>query len=135
MRKRNLLAAALGIALLLLATGPSYAQEGGDCRHGGGWRWTLRGLYAHVDTSGDHFRATSTLPSGEELRTSIGVGNGDGFGLGLEYRLTCLLGIDAIALSTDLDSTVMIDTPTEWLMTEDELGLDILGLGLNFHLT
>lgn len=121
---------------------PGYALPPTDCRHGDGHRWTLRGFAAHVDTEGAVFQAQ--LPSIPELRViqRIGIDDGAGWGVGLEYRLGCRLGLEGFGILHDLDAAYRINVSsttstalTPWEEDELDVGGPILGLGLSVHLT
>jgi outer membrane protein OmpA-like peptidoglycan-associated protein len=133
MRKLSFARLFAGAAIALLALpAVARAQEPADCRHGGGYRWTLRGFAAKVDTEDDRHVQES---EGGAIRQQLKLEGGEGFGAGLEYRFTCLLGLEGIVLQTDLDAHYMIDTPTAWEMDTFDASGPIVSLGLNFHLT
>ncbi len=115
-------------AVLVVAPAPSSAQ---DC-NADGYRWTLRGFGAKVDVKDDPFRTTQTDP----FRTSKFVlGSGNGLGAELEYRANCPVGLAFGLLAADLDSMLTIDTDTEWLMQNADIGFQMVSVGANFHLT
>lgn len=93
-------------------------------------RWTVRGFPLRMDVDDDRF----ATDDGTE-RTHLTTSSGNGAGLNVEYRPNPRLGIEGGLLYSELDSMLVFDSPTEWLMAKDSSSLLVLTLGANFHLT
>jgi outer membrane protein W len=110
-------------------------------------RWTLR-LYGGVfDTDGEHLTTETTrtiepAASGSSLvakqkipgRTRLDLGDGNGFGLGLEYRASDLLGVELSTFFGESDTGFLFDLGEEWEADDDSVTVRPTTLGLNFHL-
>lgn len=97
-------------------------------------RWILRGFLGRAQTGGE--QAVVDNSQGAVIdRWHLGVDNGVGAGLALEWRASCLIGLEPSIARYQLDSHLMFDSATEWLMDDEDIDLDILALGLNFHVT
>lgn len=110
-------------------------------------RWTLRFFGGRLDADGDQVATASTrvVPAaaagrltakqveiGE--RTMLDLGDGDGFGLGLEYRVSDLLGVELSTFFGSADSNFKLDLGEEWEMDRESVSVRPMTLGLNFHL-
>ena len=99
-----------------------------------GAAWIVRGYGARIDAGGSPYRESSG-PLDFPERSKIEIGNGSGFGLGLEYLFMPRLGVELSALSGNLDAHYELDRAEGWGMTTRDLGFTPLSLGLNYHLT
>lgn len=95
-------------------------------------RWTARAFGARFDTSADTVSTASSV-NGVSQRTKLGVGDGTGFGLGLEFRPAERFGVELGALFTSLDSNYFLDLGEDWGRSEDDLDFNAFTLGINFH--
>jgi opacity protein-like surface antigen len=120
-----LLAAVLTVLLL---SSPASAAE---CQSEG-YRWTLRGVAAKIDSDGNP-SITETVEPFERLKFDIN--SGEALGAELEYRVNCPVGIAFGLLSGNLDSMAVYDTEFVWLMDHDDVDFSIVSLGVNFHLS
>lgn len=96
-------------------------------------RWILRGFLGQAQTGGENGTAEVAPPAIDHFNSRID--NGPGAGLALEWRASCLIGLEPSIARYQLDSHLMFDSATEWLMDDEDIDLDILALGLNFHVT
>lgn len=104
----------------------------------GAGAWTLRGFGARLDTTGDTLRFVPIDPLPPVTREELSLDDGSGVGLALEYRATRRLGIEALAIFADLDGELRlhrIDPPGPDEVVTRDVSSDLLGLGLNVHLT
>lgn len=127
-----------GIGMLAGLTLGSAAAAAGPADPGAG-SWTLRGFGAWVNTTGDRLRSGPPIDNfAPVVEFSLTLDDGTGAGLALEYRATRRLGIEALAILADLDATFRLRTLAPVALEEQEtrdLGTDLLGVGLNVHLT
>lgn len=128
-------AAATGLLALLLLS-PAAAAEGPPGQGAGSW--TLRGFGAWLDTNVE----TETFGSIDNFAPapegSFSLGNGDGAGLALEYRITRRFGIEALAIFADIEGEfriVFIEPPIPEQVVTKDVETDLYGLGVNVHLT
>lgn len=99
-------------------------------------RWILRGFLGQAQTGGENATAPApNVPLGAIDHFNSRVDNGPGAGLALEWRASCLIGLEPSIARYQLDSHLMFDSATEWLMDDEDIDLDILALGLNFHVS
>lgn len=99
-------------------------------------RWILRGFLGQAQTGGEN--ATADAPGAQPQAIdhfNSRVDNGPGAGLALEWRASCLIGLEPSIARYQLDSHLMFDSATEWLMDDADIDLDVLALGLNFHVS
>jgi len=138
--KKILLLAGL---LLLLSPALGLAQDQSNAGKDARYDWSdvvqhprliLRCFVAHSYINADPSHGDRSTP-GNPRRVELIVDDGTGFGVSLEYRMSCLLGLEAGYLNTPLDSMFMFDSDTEWLMASDKMPTGFATLGLNFHLT
>lgn len=127
-------AATAGLVGLLLFSPAAAAQGGYEAGKGS---WTVRGFGAWLDTSGEPlvFRSIDPFPPvGESTFT---LGDGEGIGLSLEYRITRRFGVEALGLTADLEGeyrSTFIDPPIPEQVVTQNVEAEIYGLGLNLHL-
>lgn len=105
-----------------------------------GGAWVFRFFGAGADTSGDTVmvgpnRQNPSDPLSPFVTTKRSIGDGDGFGLGIERLINSRYGIELDAVFLGLDGSRVVDIGTEWTMSNPGVDLDALSLGLNFHLT
>ena len=136
MRSTHRFAAAAATAVIgLLFFSPAAAAQGGY--EAGKGSWTVRGFGAWLDTDGEplHFRSIDQFPPVGE--SSFDLGDGDGMGLALEYRITRRLGVEALALVADLEGevrSVFTDPPIPEQVVTRDVETELFALGLNLHL-
>jgi hypothetical protein len=137
-RRSVVLACALGLALGLVSSSAGVAQGPGG---GDAGSWTVRGFGAWVEPTDDSFAfgrpIEPPLPD-EPSSAAFTLDDGSGWGLGLEYRLTRRLGVEAQAIVADLDSELELrfGVPVNLIgVDRREVGIDLYSLGLNVHLT
>jgi outer membrane protein OmpA-like peptidoglycan-associated protein len=116
------------LACVLAAVPPLVRAD--DC--GRGFRWQLRGFGARIQTHAEPFETEQVEPL---ERTKFMLQDGDGLGGELEYRVNCPVGLTLGLIDADVDSLLAIDTESEWLMESSRVGLQLVMLGSNFHLT
>lgn len=102
-------------------------------------RWTLRLFGAYVRASADS--AENLNPAATDYRQKINLGaHHGGFGAGFEYRSLhgCDLsrwGIALDAISSELDSHLLVDRSNAWGRTQEKVSFTPVLLSLNYHLT
>jgi hypothetical protein len=102
-------------------------------------RWTFRAFGAYVRASADDDEVTPA--SGVDLRRKINLGaHHGGFGAGLEYRPlhVCDLsrwGVALDAISSELDSHLLVDRPAAWGRVQEKVSFTPVLLSLNYHAT
>jgi len=131
---RWLSAACLIVGLILCPLAVTAAPAGQDAG-----TWTVRGFGAWVGTTGDALRSGPPIDNfAPVVEFSLTLDDGTGAGLALEYRATRRLGIEALAVLADLDADFRLRVFDQGVSVSQEtrdLSTDILGLGLNLHLT
>lgn len=114
--------------LTLWIVGPSdlEAEESGQSR----WIGRVHGVA--MQSSGDEVTVVDPV-AGE---TSIlGIGDGSGFALGVEWMLNPRLGFDAGILFGDLDTDFKLQAGSVSLTDSEETGVEAYTVGLNYQLT
>jgi len=137
MRSTRGFAAAIATAgvIGLLFFSPAAAAQGGY--EAGKGSWTVRGFGAWIDTEGFERRSHS-LHDFPVFSSVLTIGDGDGVGLSLEYRITRRIGVEALALEGELDGEfrlVFTDPPNPEQRVTQGVGTELYGLGVNLHLT
>ena len=120
--------AALAGLLALWILGPSAlgAQGSGESR----WIGRVHGVA--MQSAGDQVTLVDPV-AGE---TSVhGVGDGSGFGLGLEWMMTPRFGFDAGVLVGNIDTDFRLQAGSLSLTDTEEMGVEAYTVGLNYHLT
>jgi outer membrane protein W len=123
-------------------------EDAGSCsatvekkrRAAGASPWILRLYGAGADSSGDSIMTGPVRSDPSDLlspfvTTKRTIGDGNGFGLGLERLVGARLGVELDALFLDLDGNRVFDFGDDWTMTNPGVGMDAVSLGLNYHLT
>lgn len=106
----------------------------------GAGAWIFRLFGAAADSSGDFVMTGPVRADPADLlspfvSTKRTIGDGNGFGLGLERLFGERLGVEVDALFLDLDGNRIVDVGEDWTMTNPGVGMDAISLGVNFHLT
>lgn len=132
----TLAAAAIGLVAGLVLCSPTAARGPGGQ---GAGSWTLRGFGAWLQSNGDPYPFGTTDIEGMPLPYAprFTLGDGDGEGLALEYRVTRRLGIEALAIRADLEGEFRLrplDPPGPEDVDTRNVQSDVFGLGLNLHL-
>lgn len=96
-------------------------------------RWALRIFGIKSDASAVNFQQVN-VGTEAEMRERLSIGNGDGFGLGLEYIPLGWLGIELSVSQMNQDAHWVFDSTTQWLMSGGELETFLVTIGPNFHL-
>lgn len=125
-------AATAGLVGLLLLPAAASAQGGGA------GSWTVRGFGAWLETSAETHRTHSVDPLPPVGESRFVLGDGDGVGLALEYRITRRIGVEALAILADVEGelrVVFTDPPIPEQVVRQDVDSDLYGLGLSFHLT
>lgn len=126
--------AAAGLAALLCLAPAAAAQDGYEAGKGS---WTVRGFGAWIDTEGFEESGHSLHPF-PVFSSALTIGDGNGVGLSLEYRITRRIGVEAFALEGELDGEfrlVFTDPPNPEQRVTQGVETDLYGLGVNLHLT
>lgn len=110
-------------------------------------RWTLRGypVFFLGSDSSSQVRSSIVGPDDELVETFAAEAD-DGFGIGFnaEYRPSDRIGVEFGLLTAEVDSDLRVDQVLIWggqpmyeefALAEEDLGVDILHVGVNFHLT
>jgi hypothetical protein len=102
-------------------------------------RWTFRLFGADVRASSDSDEHLSSTALDYRQKINLGAHHG-GYGAGFEYRSlhVCDLsrwGIALDAIHSQLDSHLLIDRPTVWGRTQEDVSFTPVLLSLNYHLT
>lgn len=97
--------------------------------------WTVRAYGARLNTSSDGIFVASTAPGSNTIpiRENFGIENGTGFGLGIEFRPTQKIGVEAGLLLASLDASYKLDIGSDWAMDQDDVDFTAFTLGMNFH--
>lgn len=139
MESRAQLAVRITTALLIcglcLCPLAAVAQPGGQQAGS----WSVRAFGSWLDTAGDTLGPGQRIdPLPPIVEPSLTIDSGTGAGLALEYRATRRLGVEALALFADLDADARlrpIEPPGPPAEQTQDLSTDLLGVGLNIHLT
>jgi outer membrane protein W len=102
-------------------------------------RWTFRVFGADVRASADSAERLSSTATDYRQKINLGAHHG-GFGAGFEYRPlhVCDLsrwGIALDAISSELDTHLLVDRPSSWGRVRDKVSFTPVLLSLNYHLT
>lgn len=98
--------------------------------------WILRAYGAAIDADGgDVARTSRTLADGSSERTNFKLGDGNGAGVGVEYKFQDVVGIEGSLLYGELDTSFVLDIDDRWGMQQDDVGMLSFLVGPNFHLT
>ncbi len=115
---------AIVILVVVLSSTPLLAAEPEDNR------WTVR-LYG-----------AGLYPSGSDVRNEIaaglatfGVSSGTGFGVDLAYRLSSAISLEVGYLVGDFEADFTLDTGAGQLTDTEDIAMDTLSLGVNYHFT
>ncbi len=105
-----------------------------------GGAWVFRFFGAAADSSGDSVMTGPVRQDPSDLlspfvTTKRMIGDGDGFGLGLERLIGERYGVELDAVFLDLDGNRVLDVGEDWTMSNPGVGLDAISLGFNVHLT
>ncbi|MCP4203174.1 MAG: porin family protein [bacterium] len=105
-----------------------------------GGSWIFRFFGAAADASGDSIMTGPVRQDPDDLlspfvSTKRMIGDGTGFGLGLERLINDRYGVELDALFIDLDGNRIFDMGDEWTMSNPGVGFDAISVGLNVHLT
>ncbi len=96
--------------------------------------WIVRGGGAYVATASDEMVSIVTLPPPlTQERTTVGVSDGPGFNIGLEYLLTQRVGLEIAYISASHDADVVITNDLGTFTATDSLGLRTFTFGANYH--
>lgn len=103
-------------------------------------QWVFRFFGAGADTSGDSIMTGPVREDPNDLlspfvSTKRMIGDGTGFGLGLERLINDRFGVELDAVFIDLDGDRVVDHGEDWTMSSPGVGFDAISLGLNVHLT
>ncbi len=98
------------------------------------YAWIFRAFGARVDADGSIFQS-SFLPNGSNLRDDFQINPGTGFGASIERVFTPRIGLELGLLLADLDSVLLRDIDVDWEQSEEDIGMTLISLGPNFHLT
>ncbi len=98
-------------------------------------RWVFRLFGARPDPASDSSYTSVFRPNGVNERSDLRLDAGIGFGLGLEYLASRRVGVELSAIFADLDSQLMFDLDELWETDTADLGITMITLGLNYHLT
>lgn len=130
--------AAVLFALIVNPAATARQHAGEDAGEDAG-RWVVRGFGARIEADGDTLRSGPPIdPLPPVVEHSLTLEDGSGVGLALEYRATRRLGVEALALAADLDADFRlrsIDPPAPTTRVTRDVSSDLLGVGLNVHLT
>ncbi|MCH7666087.1 MAG: hypothetical protein IH936_09185 [Acidobacteria bacterium] len=120
-------------------------EDAGSCsatvtRKSRGGAWVLRFFGAAADASGDSIMTGPVREDPNDLlspfvSTKRMIGDGTGFGLGIERLINDRFGIELDAVFIDLDGNRIVDRGEDWVMSNPGVGFDAISLGLNVHLT
>ncbi|NNE20091.1 MAG: hypothetical protein HKN10_16595 [Myxococcales bacterium] len=102
--------------------------------------WVFRFFGASADAAGDSLMVGPTRQNPSDLlspfvTTKRMIGDGTGFGLGIERLLGPRLGVELDALFLGLDGNRIVDIGDDWTMSSPGVDLDAISVGLNIHLT
>jgi outer membrane protein W len=102
-------------------------------------RWTLRVFGAYARASSDAAENLNSAATDYRQKINLGAHHG-GFGAGFEYRWLqdCHLkpwGIAVDAISTQLDTHILVDRSASWGREEDKVNFTPVLLSLNYHVT
>jgi outer membrane protein W len=105
-----------------------------------GGAWVFRFYGAGADTAGDALmvgpnRQDPNNPQSPFVTTKRMLGDGEGFGLGIERLFNRRYGVELDALFLELDGSRIVDIGTDWTMSNPGVDMDAISLGLNVHLT
>jgi len=114
--------------LTIWIVGPSKleAEESGQSR----WIWRLHAVA--MQSSGDEVTVLDPV-AGET--SVLGIGDGSGFGLGVEWMLNPRFGFDAGILVGEIDTDFSLRAGLLSLTDREETGVEAYTVGLNYHLT
>lgn len=98
-------------------------------------RWKIRPHATYWDLDDDLIMFTGTNAVGAPVREKFQLGDGFGFGVGLEYYFTDRVGLEGELEVAEIDSTFLFDLGNDWELDEDDAETFGLFLGPNFHLT
>jgi len=103
-------------------------------------KWVFRFFGVAADASGDSIMTGPVREDPNDLlspfvSTKRMIGDGTGFGLGIERLINDRFGIELEALFIDLDGNRIVDRGEDWVMSNPGVGFDAISLGLNVHLT
>lgn len=102
-------------------------------------RWTVRVFGAYARASADSAENLNSAATDYRQKVNLGAHHG-GFGAGFEYRPlhVCDLshwGIAVDAISTQLDTHILVDRSASWGRAEDKVNFTPVLLSLNYHVT
>lgn len=95
-------------------------------------RWIGRVHGVALQSAGD--QVTFVDPVASETSV-LGIGDGSGFGLGVEWMLNPRFGFDAGILVGDIDTEFTLRAGLRSLTDSEETGVEAYTVGLNYHLT
>lgn len=98
------------------------------------YAWIFRAVAARVDAD-DSASSSIFLADGSNQRDFFQVGPGYGFGASIERVFSPRVGLELGVLIADLDSQLMRDIDEAWETSDKDVGMTLISLGPNFHLT